>query len=250
MNRLRLFYFFGCILVFGIPTMILYVPCALVGLLWPKAQEITPIQRVTDRILLYGVKVLFWTQPWMKTDIQIDEPKRLSKPGVLMVSNHRSHLDVFLLLSQITGIRVLAKKSVLYALPIAPMVLLSRQILVKRGDPNAYLRAMDKVRDRLLRGETVHVFPEMSRAEAGAVGTRNFSAAPFSAALQAGASILPVVIRGTDSVWPKGSNELDADGRIELKSLPLVDSNAFSSANELRTEVRRLIEMSLTAQAT
>ncbi len=243
MNRLRLFYFFACIIVFGIPTKILYVPFAVLGLVSQKAQ------RVADVILRQGVRVLLWTQPWLKHDLQIEDPQRVSKPGVLMVSNHRSHLDVFMLLSQVTGIRVLAKRSVLFALPIAPMILLSRQILVKRGDPNAYLRAMDTVRARLRRGETVHVFPEMSRCEPGAVGTRNFSAAPFSAALQEGASVVPVVIRGTDSVWPKGRSALNPEGRIEIKTLTTIDSNSFSSANDLRTEVRRLIDAQLKAQS-
>lgn len=243
MNQLRLFYFFACIIVFGIPTKILYVPFALFGLVSEKSQ------RVADVILRQGVRVLLWTQPWLKHDLRVEDPTRLAKPGVLMVSNHRSHLDVFMLLSQVTGIRVLAKRSVLFALPIAPMILLSRQILVKRGDPNAYLRAMDTVRARLRRGETVHVFPEMSRCDAGAAGTRNFSAAPFSAALQEGAQVVPVVIRGTDSIWPKGKNSLSSTGHVEMKTLAPVDSKAFSSANELRAEVRRLIDDQLKAES-
>lgn len=222
--------------------MSMYMPFALLGVVWGKSQ------RVADVILRQGVKWLLLWQPWLKRDLRIVDPKRLLKPGVLMVSNHRSHLDVFMLLSQVTGIRVLAKRSILLALPIAPMILLSRQILVKRGDSNGYLRAMDTIRARLRRGETVHVFPEMSRCEAGAPGTKNFSAAPFAAALQEGAKILPVVIRGTDSVWAKGESALRRDGKIEMRSLEEIESSKFSSASDLRAEVRRLITEALAAE--
>ncbi|RYZ76856.1 MAG: 1-acyl-sn-glycerol-3-phosphate acyltransferase [Proteobacteria bacterium] len=239
MNRLRLFYFFTCIIVFGAPVMLMYLPFALLGVVWGKSQ------RVADVILRQGVRWLLLWQPWLNRDLRIADPARETKPGILMVSNHRSHLDVFMLLSQVTGIRVLAKRSILFALPIAPMILLSRQILVKRGDANGYLRAMDTIRARLRRGETVHVFPEMSRCEAGASGTKNFSVAPFAAALQEGVKILPVVIRGTDSVWAKGESALHKDGRIEMKSLAEVDTTQFTNATELRNEVRRLITESL-----
>jgi 1-acyl-sn-glycerol-3-phosphate acyltransferase len=150
---LWILYFFVVIVIIGIPTCAITIPLMLVGRFVP------PVQRFAEVFFAGSVKLMFAVEPWLKLKASLPAPG----PGTLTVSNHRSHLDVFVLLAKIPGIHVLARKSLLWCLPLAPMLLVTRQILVPRGDASAYLKAMDTIRERLENGETVHVFPEMTR---------------------------------------------------------------------------------------
>lgn len=227
-------YFCLVIVILGIPTCVVTIPLFLIGRLNPS------VQRVAEVFFAFGVKAMFFVEPWLKVEASFPEPE----PGTLMVSNHRSHLDVFVLLAKVPGVHVLARQSLIWVLPITPMLFVTRQILVKRGDPAAYLKAMDVIRERLKKGEIVHVFPEMTRCEPGAKGTRGFSSAAFHAAIQAGASIVPVVFHNTDEAWPKGRFSMKPT-RLRVEMLPKLQIVPGVSANDVRTEARRAIDSAL-----
>ena len=143
------------------------------------------------------------------------------------------------------GIRVLAK-SALFRIPfLALMMRTSRQIRVDHADLGAWVRAMDEVAARLGRGETVHIFPEMTRCPRGFVGVRPFALAPFLAALKEGAMVLPIVIKGTDEVWPKGRFELNFRMPVHVRTLSPLHPADFASAKELMTAARQQIEVAL-----
>ncbi len=221
----------------GVPfTLLITVPTYLAG------QVFTPAQRLGERLMVKWVRILMWVQPWFHLKTNLGDVDHKGRPGVLLVSNHRSHLDVFVLLANIRGVRILARRSLLYVLPLAPMLLMTKQILVPRGNASAYLKAMEEIRVRLRRGETVHVFPEMTRCEPGARLTRNFSAAAFLAAIQEKATIVPIVFQGTDSVWPKGVLGINSSAKITVTQLEPITHDQFPSANELRNEVKRRID--------
>jgi 1-acyl-sn-glycerol-3-phosphate acyltransferase len=227
-------YFLLVVVIIGIPTCAVTIPLMLLGRLLPS------VQRFAEVFFAGAVKLMFIVEPWLKLETSFPEPR----PGTLMVSNHRSHLDVFVLLAKVPGVHVLARQSLLWCLPIAPMLIVTRQILVKRGDPSAYLKAMDRIRERLKKGEIVHVFPEMTRCEPGSKGTRNFSSAAFLAAIQAGASIVPVVFHNTDEAWPKGRLSMKPT-RLRVEMLPKLNVGVGASANDVRNEARRAINEAL-----
>jgi 1-acyl-sn-glycerol-3-phosphate acyltransferase len=234
-----LYFFFTIGVIGGVMTFMFYLPLTLVSFIFPK------VKRAADYCLKTGVRFLLFSQPWLDLKSNIQDPERKTKPGTLLVGNHRSTLDVYLLLASVSGIQIFTNRKLLVAFPLIPMLLMSRQILVKDGDPRAFLDGMKTVRDRLKGGETVYVFPELTRCSPGMKGTNGFTVAPFLAAFQEKSPVLPIVIKGTDDVWPRGRFGLAYRAPVEIRSLEPIDSSQFASADALRTEVRKRIDEAL-----
>jgi 1-acyl-sn-glycerol-3-phosphate acyltransferase len=242
-SKLWLLYFIFMIGLVGACTAyLLCVPLYLLGRWFPRCLLIA------DRTLQRGVFILMSLQPWLKADVNIDVVAPLSATvhtGRLLVSNHRSHLDAFLLLSRVSGIRIMAK-SAIFSVPFLGLIMrLSRQIPVERGRVDAFFAAMDVVRARLRAGQTVHIFPEMTRCAPGYQGTLGFSSAPFLAALQENVPVIPIAFRGTDSAWPRGTFGLSFRQPIEARALEPILPGQFTTADALRTEAKRRIDEAL-----
>jgi 1-acyl-sn-glycerol-3-phosphate acyltransferase len=233
--RIWLAYFLMTIAIIGFfLCSLLYFPLYFLGQ-----------QRACDSVLRWGIDLLLRLQPWLKAEIHLQLPIQVPKQGVLLVSNHRSHLDVFILLSQISGIRILAKKS-LFRIPFLNiMMLATQQIPVPRDELSSFFQAMDEVKKRLAKGQIVHVFPEMTRCTQGFQGVRNFSSAPFQAASLAKVPVVPIVFKDTDQVWPKGFAGLFFRRSIQIHSLPPVLPEHFSSVESLKSAVQKQIELAL-----
>lgn len=210
-------------------------------------------RRVSDAILQGTISFMLSIQPWLDFDglefrnvySELEKTARDRKTGILIVSNHRSHLDTFLLLARIPGVRVLAKRG-LFAVPFLGLVMwTSRQIPVRRKSLKAFVAAMDEIGERLAAGETVHVFPEMTRSAPGYPGVAGFNPAPFLTAMRVGAPILPLAIVGTSETWPKGSFALRKGGSVRVKPLAPIHPSEFTrfgGAKELAEHCRSEIE--------
>ena len=121
----------------------------------------------------------------------------------------------------------------------------SRQISVPRGNVNSYLKAMDQIRERLGKGEIVHVFPEMTRCPLNFKGVQKFSIAPFQAAWLEKVQILPIAISGTDMAWPKGVFGIFFRKPITVKTLDLVNSESYTNAKDLKDDIQKRIESAI-----
>ncbi len=236
--KLWLFYF---LLSIGVVSFFFYsllvVPLHLLARIWP-ALNFAP-----DWAVQKGIRFLMLIQPWFSGRIELDIPR--SQGGLLVVSNHRSHLDAFILLSRVPGIRFLAKKSLFEVPGLSLMMRATRQIGVERGQLDAWVKAMETVRRRLLAGETVHVFPEMTRCAPGFEGLQHFALGPFLVAIQEDVTVVPVVFKNTDQVWPKGESGLRFRTPVLAKNLAPIRARQFATAGELQSEVRRQMEEAL-----
>jgi 1-acyl-sn-glycerol-3-phosphate acyltransferase len=204
----------GLFLAFG-----LCAPFYLLGRHW------RPVTSVADQIMQKGIWLLLRLQPWLTLHGKL--PADLK--GKLLIANHRSHLDVFLFLAQVPGVRILAKDS-LFKIPfLGTMMSLSRQIPVTRGNMNSYMASLETVKHYLSEKETVLIFPEMTRSLSG---LQEFRLAPFKMAKDAGASIVPIAISGSEKLWPSGRFKLNS-GSVTLTSLPEVKAAEFSKSEEL-----------------
>ena len=240
-GRLWLFYFMATIILLG-PVFVyaLTAPLLLLGFRFPK------IQRLGERRMLHCVQFLLTLQPWLnlksRIPMSLAEPKASGTPGCLFVSNHRSHLDVFLLISKIHGLRVFARRS-LFSIPfLGVMMRLTRQIPADRGQLHSFVSGMEAVRKKLSEGERVHIFPELTRCKPGLKGTQSFVLAPFHAAIQEQVPIVPIVILGSDNVWPRGKSRIEYRQPIQVRTLKTIAPGEFQSAEQLRDEVKRRID--------
>jgi 1-acyl-sn-glycerol-3-phosphate acyltransferase len=206
-------------------------PLLLLGRVFPKAR------RAGERVFRRGIALLMRLEPWLDARYEI-----ALVPGAMTVANHRSHLDAFLLLSRIAGIRIVCKHSLFYIPGLSVAMRLMRHIPVRRGDSSSYWRAMEQVREGLRNQEAVHVFPEMTRCEPGLGGTQPFHLAPFHVAFQEKVKVIPIAIQGTDQVWPKGLAKLSWRRPVRVTSLAPLDPRDFRSASDLAAETRRRID--------
>ena len=238
-TKLWLLFFLVTNILVGLAfTLTLYFPVYFLAKIFPR------LHKVHEQVLYIGIRFLMAIQPWYKAQVRIQVPKTGGR-GVLLVSNHRSHLDVFVLLSRVAGIRVLAK-STLFKIPfLALMMRATRQIGVERGRLDAWVKAMDEVKKRLRAGEVVHVFPEMTRCAYGFQGTQPFTLGPFLAALQEDAVVIPLVFRDTDRVWPRGQIGLTFRKPVQVRTLSPLQARDFTSADKMKSEVQQQIERAL-----
>lgn len=241
-SGLWLLYFLLSIAVLGLTLLTcLSLPLLLIG------EIITPLKKPGQRLFSKIVHILLQVQPWLKMEEDWENLSKVSteKKGLLVVSNHRSHLDAFFILANIHGVRILAKQSLFWIPFLGLYMWATKQIPVKGKGPKVFLSALEDVKNGLKDKNTIHIFPEMTRCNAGYQGTLPFALPPFWLALQEGLTILPVAIKGTDQVWPKGKIGLNSGKKIIVKALDPVDSSMYQTAEHLRSDVEERIKQAI-----
>ncbi len=124
-----------------------------------------------------------------------------SEGGVLVVSNHQSHLDPPLVgLACMRRMNFLARASLFGFAPFRWLINSLDAIPIDRegigfGGIKTSLR-------RLKRGEMVAIFPEGTRTPDGQIGP--FRPGFTTLAVRSRAAILPVAIEGAYDAWPRG----------------------------------------------
>ncbi len=220
----------GGIFAYGLSMPLLWIgrffrPCWLLG----------------GRVLRRGVDVLMKCQPWYRAEIDF----RLPQAPYVTLSNHRSHLDVFILLTLIPNIRLVAKQT-LFRIPFLGLMMRAlKSIPIRQGDIASYQKAMEKVGEAVREGDPVHLFPEMTRSPEGFRGVQPFQLAPFHILLKEKVKVVPIVFRDTDRSWPKGKVGISFRRPIHVRTLEPIDPTEFESAQSFRDAVQKLFEREL-----
>ena len=124
------------------------------------------------------------------------------KPYVV-VANHSSFTDVFLLASLPWDMKFLSKKAIFNIPLLGWQMRASGDVPIVRGDRDSTLDAIRQLRERLDRRLSVLFFPEGTRSPDGALGS--FREGAFRLAIDAGVDILPLAILGAAGSLPKHS---------------------------------------------
>lgn len=179
--------------------------------------------------------------------VEIDGREHIprGRPAVYM-ANHLSFLDgplLFLILPQ--PVRVILKKSI-FRIPIVGLgmrfigfVPVDRR--GKEGGKKSILRAARMIRGR---GYSFFIFPEGTRSRDGRL--QAFRRGGFYLALEAQAPIVPVVIRGSFEIMPKGRFFVRR-GTVRVKFLEPVPTECLGpkDLDTLRDEIRGRLAASL-----
>lgn len=120
--------------------------------------------------------------------------------GALLVCNHRSWLDPLLLMGW-TRSNGLSKQSILFIPVIGVYAWLAGAVFFDRGDRGARARARREVRDLVLSGHRLQVFPEGTRSRDGKLRTRVFLTLVRDA-WNDGVPVVPCAVAGTERVLP------------------------------------------------
>jgi 1-acyl-sn-glycerol-3-phosphate acyltransferase len=174
----------------------LMVPVSLVTRPWD------PTRRIVGRMFRLIARTIAQGTPLWHFRALTPYPATLHGAYVV-VSNHESHLDAFLLTFLPYEMKWLAKK-VLFRMPfIGWGMALAGDIAVTRGLGSSIDNAMAKCRWYLARGMPVFIFPEGTRSTHEAL--LPFKDGAFRLALEAGCPVLPLAVAGTARGLAKNS---------------------------------------------
>jgi putative phosphoserine phosphatase/1-acylglycerol-3-phosphate O-acyltransferase len=139
----------------------------------------------------------------------------------LFLFNHQSTVDGYVLLTLLRrGFTGIAKREVA-KMPLLGQILRALDFaFIDRGNTGSSKEAMQPAVDRLRHGMSVVIAPEGTRSLTPRLG--QFKKGAFHIAMQAGAPIVPVVIRNTYEVMPRGSL-LFRPGTVQVCALPAID---------------------------
>jgi 1-acyl-sn-glycerol-3-phosphate acyltransferase len=163
------------------------------------------------------------------------------RASYIFLSNHQSLFDIPVLLSTVPGqVRMMAKRS-LFRIPIFGWALSAGGFIpIDRGDRSTARQSFAAAMGRLRAGVSILLFPEGTRSLTDTL--LPFQRGGFLLALKLGLPIVPVGIRGTRDVQPKGNWAIRPRQVVVRYGTPVeVAAYGVRRKGELVEEVRRRI---------
>lgn len=155
---------------------------------------------------------------------EVEGLEHISEPDAcLYVGNHRSMLDITLMLKYIKEPAVfMGKESVSKWPVIAWWMRLQDTIFVDRNSPREGMKAVKRAIEYLKAGRSIILFPEGTRSKTADM--LPFKKGSVRMAQKAGVPIVPIAIKGTDDVFENNGFNLKA-GLIQCKVGKPIDLN-------------------------
>ncbi|HVX97592.1 MAG TPA: lysophospholipid acyltransferase family protein [Polyangia bacterium] len=182
-------------LVFVVLTIVGSIISVLLGLFDRSGDSVLAVARVWSRAVLgsAGVKLRIRSHATF-------DPKR----SYVVMPNHLSSVDIWAIFVAVpVPLRFIAKKQ-LGNIPLFGWAMKAgRFIFIDRQNATSARRTIDHAADRIRGGCSVVIFPEGTRSRDGRLGP--FKKGGFHLALNSGADVVPVAIRGSREVMPRGS---------------------------------------------
>lgn len=170
------------------------------------------------------------------------EPNR----AYILMSNHTSLYDIPLIFIALPGsIRMIAKKE-LFRVPIWGHAMKACEFLaIDRKNSAQAILDLEIVREKMRSGIIPWIAPEGTRSRDGSLGV--FKKGGFMLAIQTGATIIPVGIRGAADILPPKTLAIRTRQTVNVVIGKPVDASLYSveTRMELLKEVRRQIEEAL-----
>lgn len=212
------------------------IVCAIVAILvsWipPRGNWTFQVARIWSR----GLLAFSGVREEVENETELDP----DRPSVYM-SNHQSLYDIPALIVSLPGqTRFLAKRS-LFRIPIFGWSIKAGGFIsIDRENRSKASESFAAAVQRLQAGSSAMVFPEGTRSADGSLGP--FQRGGFLLALKGGLPIVPVGIRGSLAVQPRGSHVV-RPGRITLRYGRPIDATEYGlkGKKDLEQEVRREI---------
>ena len=159
----------------------------------------------------------------------------------IYMSNHRSNFDIPVLLGCLPiQFRWLAKAE-LFKIPIFGRAMSGAgYVKIDRFNRESAFKSIDEVAAKMRNGVSVMIFPEGTRSEDGNI--KSFKKGGFVMAVDSGAPIVPVILRGTRSIMSKGSWR-NKRGNVSLSIEKPIDTTGYTrdTKDDLIKNVRSVI---------
>jgi 1-acyl-sn-glycerol-3-phosphate acyltransferase len=169
--------------------------------------------------------------------------ENLLKPPYIIMSNHQSALDIFVLYVALPFLFKWVAKRQLFSIPFVGWIMKrASYISLDRESPRDGLKAINDAAQKIREGMSIIVFPEGTRSRDGKL--LPFKKGVFSLALRAGVPVIPIGINGTSRLQPKGSLMPMEKGTIYVNiGKPIfISGDKASEKARIMDEVRISIE--------
>ena len=181
---------------------------------------------------------IIYSSPWWR--VKVNGLDNIEKDrGYVIMLNHQSMFDIPLVSMLDKNILWVAKKEVLYLPLVNFIVLMRKDILIKRGTLSDSKKMIKRCRKELKKGISVAICPEGTRSKDGRIG--EFKEGAFVAAKLGNSDILPIVIDGSyDLTHRKKGWGLLFPATITLNILEPLKVESFSddSVKDLKTKLQ------------
>lgn len=191
----------------------------------PKAERI--IQRWTERIIRAGNTTVI---------VEGHEHVPAHGQGFVLMSNHRSHVDIPSIMHATQRPLRMVGKQELARVPIwGPAMRKLGMVFVTRGDKQKAIAELELAKQRFREGISIWIAPEGTRSRDGKLGP--FKKGGFHLAIDLGAPILPAYITGTEEIMKPDSFLIHKHKTVRVRFAPLIPC-AGATVDELSERVR------------
>ena len=218
--------------------IVLGLPAAIVGIPWALVTgDITLAYRMGIAIAAFGLRVAGvrveaeWRAP-------LDPAKKY-----LFFSNHLSNLDPPALIPLLPGrTSIFVKRSLLripilgYGMKLAGFIPVDRE-----GKVDAAKQSVNQAAAEMARSG-VHITSFVEGTRSGDGRLLPFKKGPFYLAMETCAPVVPVTIRGTEKLMPRGSLKV-RPGMVRIVFHPPLDPGDFATREDLMEAVRASIAL-------
>ena len=166
---------------------------------------------------------------WHGVRLEVTGAERLEAAGPrLVLFNHVSILDLFVLAATSPANTVVVYKQEFHKIPgIGHALKALGCIAVDRSDKERALASMSAAAERIRsEGCTVYIAPEGTRSRKG--GLQEFKLGAFHLAVQTGAPLVPLIMRGIPAVLPMGSFRIRS-GRVGVDLLEPIEPTGWTT---------------------
>jgi 1-acyl-sn-glycerol-3-phosphate acyltransferase len=179
------------------------------------------------------------TRLW-RFETQGEPPEGPRRPYVV-VSNHESYADIFLMSHFPWEMKWLSKHTIFQIPVMGWMMRMALDVPVRRGQRESAIAALNECRDRLARRVSVMIFPEGTRSRTDEL--LPFKDGAFHLAITARVPILPIALAGTRDCMAKGSFAFRrAHARARVLSPIDTDGLTLADVASLRERTRATID--------
>ncbi|MFT7669125.1 MAG: 1-acyl-sn-glycerol-3-phosphate acyltransferase [Planctomycetota bacterium] len=184
-----------------------------------------------------GMRFMFSSFPYGRIDRIYLEALTFAKPAVI-VSNHQSSVDILLVLSLESDIRMLVGRRV-WRTPVLGIG--ARFLAHVPVEPDDTATTIERSQEKLSLGASLHGFPEGTRSQGSF--PRRFRRGAFEIAHELRADVLPLVLCNTRSCVPRDAFWV-GDFWMSVKALPRVTPENFDyelGSNALMKHVQGIV---------
>lgn len=201
-----------------------------------------PTQRIPGRWMRRLGRTASRLTPLWKFAVEGEAPADIGHKAYVVVANHESQADPFLLSFLPWDMRWVAKEDLFHAPLTGRVMRYGGDIPLRRGEGDSVRACLDECARAIAGGISVMMFPEGTRSQDGKL--LPFKDGAFHLAVRCGVPILPVALAGTRAMRPKHSKWF-GKAHACAKVLAPIPSDGVGSVSELRDATRSAIEAAL-----